>query len=71
MLAASAVLAIVLYGVWWPLDNALGDAFLPALVALLAALAAGGLAYVVSCRLLGVRELDALLSLIRSRAPRG
>ena len=52
-------------------DHALGDSFLAALVALLAALAAGGAAYAVSCRLLGVRELEALLSLVRSRASRG
>jgi putative peptidoglycan lipid II flippase len=71
VLAASAVLAVVLYGVWWPLNHAFGDSFLAALAALLAALVAGAAAYIVSCRLLGVRELDALLSLIRSRAPRG
>jgi putative peptidoglycan lipid II flippase len=70
VIVASAALAVVLYGVWWPLQHALGDSFLAALVALLAALGAGGLAYVFSCRLLGVRELDALLSL-RRRAPRG
>ncbi len=71
IVVASAALAVVLYAVWWPLHHALGDSFPAALAALLAALAAGGAAYVVSCRLLGVRELDALLSLIRSRAPRG
>jgi putative peptidoglycan lipid II flippase len=70
VIVASAALAVVLYGVWWPLQHALGHSFLAALVALLAALGAGGLAYVFSCRLLGVRELDALLSL-RRRAPRG
>jgi hypothetical protein len=71
VLIASGVLALVLYGVWWPIHHALGDSFLAALFALLVALVAGGAAYIVSCRLLGVRELDALLSLIRSRAPRG
>jgi putative peptidoglycan lipid II flippase len=68
--AASAVLAGVAYGVWWFLHHALGGSFGAALVALLLALAAGLAAYAVSCRLLGVRELEALLSL-RRRAPRG
>jgi putative peptidoglycan lipid II flippase len=68
--AASAVLAGVTYGIWWVLDHALGDSFGAALVAVLVALAAGLGAYAVSCRLLGVRELEALLSL-RRRAPRG
>jgi putative peptidoglycan lipid II flippase len=67
---ASAVLAGVTYGVWWLLDHALGDSFGAALVAVLVALAAGLGAYAVSCRLLGVRELETLLSL-RRRAPRG
>jgi putative peptidoglycan lipid II flippase len=68
--AASAVLAGVAYGVWSLLDQALGGSFGAALVALLVALAAGLGAYAVSCRLLGVRELETLLSL-RRRAPRG
>ena len=68
--AASAVLAGVAYGVWWPFHHALGGSFGGALVALVLALAAGLAAYTVSCRLLGVRELEALLSL-RRRAPRG
>ena len=71
VVVASAVLAAAAYGVWWPLDHWLGDSFAAALVALLAALAAGGSAYVVSCRLLGVRELEALLSLRRRADPRG
>jgi putative peptidoglycan lipid II flippase len=71
IVAASAVLAVVLYAVWRPVHDALGDDFGPALVALVLALTAGAFAYAISCRLLGVRELDALLSLIRSRAPRG
>jgi putative peptidoglycan lipid II flippase len=68
--AASAALAGCAYGVWWLLDRALGDSFGAALIALLLALAAGLGTYAVSCRLLGVRELEALLSL-RRRAPRG
>jgi putative peptidoglycan lipid II flippase len=67
---ASAILAGVAYGVWSLLDRALGGSFGAALVALLVALATGLGAYAVSCRLLGVRELETLLSL-RRRAPRG
>jgi putative peptidoglycan lipid II flippase len=70
IVVASAVLAVVLYAVWRPVHDALGDEFGPALVALVLALTAGGFAYAFSCRLLGVRELEALLSL-RRRAPRG
>jgi putative peptidoglycan lipid II flippase len=65
--AASAVLAGVTYGLWWVLDRGLGDSFGAALVAVLAALAGGLLSYVGCCRLLGVRELDAVLSLRRGR----
>ena len=60
---ASAVLAGVSYGVWWALDQALGRVVWAQIVSLGAALAAGGVAYLISCRLLGVRELEALLSL--------
>jgi putative peptidoglycan lipid II flippase len=60
---ASAVLAGVGYGVWRALDEALGRDFGGQAVSLGAALLAGGLAYLVSCRLLGVRELEALLTL--------
>jgi putative peptidoglycan lipid II flippase len=60
---ASAVLAAVGYGVWWALDEALGRGFGGQVVSLGAALLGGGFAYLVSCRLLGVRELEALLTL--------
>jgi putative peptidoglycan lipid II flippase len=60
---ASAVLAAVAYAVWWGLDKALGRSLGAQLVSLGVALGAGGLAYAFSCRLLGVRELEALLSL--------
>jgi putative peptidoglycan lipid II flippase len=65
--AASAVLAGVSYLVWDRLDSALGRSFGAQLVSLSAALAAGLAAYLVSCRLLGVRELNALLSLLPRR----
>jgi putative peptidoglycan lipid II flippase len=66
---ATLVLAVVCFGVWWPLDDVLGRSFGAQVVSLGTALAAGLVAYGISCRLLGVRELDALLSL-RSRLRR-
>ena len=66
--AASAVLAGVCYGVWRPLDDALGHRFVAQVVSLGAALALGGAAFLLVCRLLGVRELQAILSLRRNRA---
>ena len=60
---ASLVLAVVSYGVWRALDEALGRSTLAQIASLGAALASGGAAYLISCRLLGVHELGALLSL--------
>src|SRR5215204_539910 len=60
---ASLVLAVVSYGVWRALDEALGRSTLAQIASLGAALASGGAAYLISCRLLGVHELAALLSL--------
>src|SRR5436190_10879482 len=62
---ASALLAGVSYGIWTGLHHALGDSFGAALAALLLALAGGLGAYLAACRLLGVRELETLLSLRR------
>jgi putative peptidoglycan lipid II flippase len=68
LVAAAAIpLAIASFGVWWALDNALGRSFFGQLLSLSGALAAGGSAYLFSARLLGVHELNALLSL-RARA---
>ena len=64
---ASAALAAAAFGVWHVLDGALGDSLAAQVAAVGGALVAGALAYLVSARLLGVRELDALLSL-RGRA---
>jgi putative peptidoglycan lipid II flippase len=64
---AAAVLAAVAYPLWRVLDDALGRAFLAQAASLSLALAAGVAAYLVAARLLGVRELDALLSLRRRR----
>jgi putative peptidoglycan lipid II flippase len=67
---ASLPLAVVAYGVWWALDDLLGPSFFGQVVSVSAALAAGGLVYLFFCRLLGVRELNALLSLrARARPP--
>ena len=60
---AAAVLTGVSYGVWTLVDDALGRSFGGQLVSVGGALTAGIAAYVVSARLLGVRELEALLSL--------
>ena len=60
---ASAALALVAFGVWWLLDEALGRSFLAQLVSLGAALSAGGGVYLVACRALGVPEIATLLSL--------
>ena len=60
---AAGVLAAVAYGVWRGLDEFLGRSLPAQLAAVSAALGAGGAAYLFSARLLGIRELDALLSL--------
>ena len=62
---ASLVLAGVSYALWLGVHNALGASFAAALVGLVIALAGGLGTYLVSCRLLGVRELEPLLSLRR------
>jgi putative peptidoglycan lipid II flippase len=67
---AAGALAGVAFAVWWGLDEALGRAFLAQLASVLAAVLTGGAAYLFFARLLGVRELSALLSL-RARARPG
>jgi putative peptidoglycan lipid II flippase len=61
--AASAVLAAVIYALWTVLDDALGRSFGGQVLSLGTTLAVGIAVYLISCRLLGVRELEALLSL--------
>jgi putative peptidoglycan lipid II flippase len=68
---ASAVLGLVAFAVWWVLDEVLGRSFGGQLVSLSGALLAGAAAYLFSCRLLGVRELNALLSLRAGSRPAG
>jgi putative peptidoglycan lipid II flippase len=61
--AAAAAMAGVAYLVWRLLDEALGRAFIDQVVSLGAAVAVAGLVYVLACRALGVREIQALRSL--------
>jgi putative peptidoglycan lipid II flippase len=66
---ASALLAGFSFGVWDGLDHALGRSFGAQLVSLVVALGAGAGFYLICCNLLGVRELQALLSLRRRSRP--
>jgi hypothetical protein len=68
---ASIPLAVVSYSVWRVLDDVMGRSFGGQLASVSAALAAGGAAYLFSSRLLGVRELNALLSLRARSRPDG
>ncbi len=67
---ASVALALVGFAVWWTLDGLLGRSFPGQLLSLTAGLTTGGIAYLLACRALGVRELATLLSL-RDRFRRG
>ena len=66
---ASAVVGAVSWTIWRPLDSWLGRSFPAQVVALGAALGAAVAVYLFCCRVLQVREMDALLSL-RSRLRR-
>ena len=66
---ASAALAVVSYGAWRLLDDALGRSLAAQIVSLGVALVAGGAVYLAACRALRVREMAALLSL-RTRTRR-
>jgi putative peptidoglycan lipid II flippase len=68
IIVASCALAVVAFGVWYGLDAALGRSLAAQIVSVSVALAAGGVVYLVACRLLGVAELQALLSLRRGRS---
>src|SRR5204863_8142867 len=63
IVGASAALAAASFGIWYALDDLLGRNFGAQIVSLGAAIAGGVATYVFFCRLLGVRELNALLSL--------
>jgi len=68
IVAASAVVAAVGYGVWRGLDEALGRGLAAQIVSLGVALVAATLAYALACRVFGVRGLHALRSLRRRAA---
>lgn len=68
MVVAGALLAGAAYGVWKGIDVELGGALAPQVLAVLSALVAGTGVYLGCCRLLRVRELEALLSLRRRAA---
>jgi putative peptidoglycan lipid II flippase len=63
IVVASAVLGAVAYGLWWVLDDAAGRSVPGQLLSVGGSLASGTAAYLATCRLLGVREIDTLLSL--------
>jgi putative peptidoglycan lipid II flippase len=63
IVGAAAAVAGVVYGVWEPLDAALGRSFGAQVVSLGAALVAGVATYVIACRALRVPEMETLLSL--------
>jgi putative peptidoglycan lipid II flippase len=65
---ASALLAGVGWGVWHGLDVGLGRSLPAQIVSLGLGLVAGYAAFFGACRLLGVRELETMLRLRRSRA---
>jgi putative peptidoglycan lipid II flippase len=60
---ASAALAVVSYGVWRVLDDALGRSFGAQLLSLGTAFVLGAIVYLAACSALRVREMAALLSL--------
>ena len=63
IVGASALVAVVSYAVWRPLDAAVGRSLPAQFVSLGLALLAAGLTYWAACRAFRVRELQALLSL--------
>ena len=63
VVVASAVVGAVAWAIWHPLDSALGRSFAAQVLSLGVALGAAIVVYGLCCRLLQVRELDALLSL--------
>jgi len=65
---ASLVLGAIAFGVWYGLDDALGRSTVAQIVSLGAALGIGAVAYLGACRLLRVRELDALRQTISRRS---
>jgi putative peptidoglycan lipid II flippase len=65
---ASVVLGAAAFGVWYALDSAFGRSIGAQSVSLGAALVLGGAVYLGSCRVLRVRELDALRQTVSRRS---
>jgi putative peptidoglycan lipid II flippase len=63
VVTAAAPLAVVSFGLWWTLDQALGRSFAGQVLSLGTALVVGGAVYLAACRALRVPELATLLSL--------
>jgi putative peptidoglycan lipid II flippase len=70
MLVAAAILAGVAYGVWWPLDQALGRSLPAQIVSLGLALTAGALAYAGAVIALRIPEARQILDLVAGRLRR-
>jgi putative peptidoglycan lipid II flippase len=69
ILAASALAALVSLGTWYGLDELLGRSLWAQIASVGLGLAAGGAAYLAAARILRIRELDALRTLVRRRRP--
>lgn len=71
MIAASALLAVVSYGVWYLFDDALGRTIPEQIISLTAGLAAGGAVYFAAVYAMGIPEARQIASLIAGRMRRG
>jgi putative peptidoglycan lipid II flippase len=67
IVAASAILAAVSFGIWGVLDSALGRGLLGQVVSLGVGLGAGGIAYLGAAKLFRVAELEQVMRLLRRR----
>lgn len=65
--AASALLGAVAYGVWWVLDDLLGDHLVAQIVSVGTALAAGALVYIAAVLALGLAEARQIRALVAGR----
>ena len=68
IVAASAVAAAVAFGVWLGLDDVLGRSLLAQIAAVGGAVAAAAAVFLALARILRLRELEAVLSLVRRRS---
>jgi putative peptidoglycan lipid II flippase len=63
ILVAAAIMGVATYFAWRGIDSIVGGRFVVQAIALAGGIVVGSVVYVVSCRLLRVRELNSLLSL--------